>query len=41
MATYLVFGQMAPEESRPHWAHPDALDVIKKHGGAFDTLAAA
>lgn len=41
MATYLVFGRMTPEKSRPNRAHPHALGVISKRDDASDTLAAA
>lgn len=43
MATYLMFGKMtrAARKAVHTKRTKHALGLIKKHGGAFDTLAAA
>lgn len=41
MATYLVYGKMTPEKSRPHRTRPLPAGGGKKHRNAFDTLATA
>lgn len=41
MATYLVYGKMTPEKSRPHRTRRQAAGGTAKHRNTFDTLATA